>query len=132
MKKILLTFFLFTFCLKVFSQSLTFSPTNAFDQCPGQPLQYTVNNSVTNSCIFDWTVTNGSIQGGSQNGNVSTFSGGTLVTVTWTNTTSSGQISVVARNCSPSGGNTASPTASSYAIRSINGVNPAQSLVHRL
>ena len=69
-------------------------------------------------------MTNGSIQGGSQNGNVSTFSGGTLVTITWTNTTSSGQISVVARNCSPSGGDTPAAFPFSYAIRSINGVNP--------
>ncbi len=123
MKKIILPILLIL-CANTYSQTLTIAPNNSFDQCPNQPLQYTVNNSVTNACIFDWTVTNGSIQGGSQNGNISTFSGGTLVTITWNNTTSSGQVSVVARNCSPSGGNISSTPAFSYAIRSINGVNP--------
>lgn len=62
---------------------ITMSPTTAFAQCPGVTITYQANNSVTNSCIFDWTVTNGSIQGGFQNGNISTFSGGNLVTITW-------------------------------------------------
>lgn len=124
MKKTLYLLLLLAFPFGAFSQAITFSPNNAFDQCPNQPLQYTVNNSVTNACIFDWTVTNGTITGGSQNGNVSTFSGGTLVTITWLNTTQSGLISVVARNCNPAGGNTSSAPPISYAIRSINGVDP--------
>jgi hypothetical protein len=104
---------------------ITINPSPVFAECPGVALIYQADNSVTNSCIFDWTVTNGSIQGGIQNGNVSTYSGGNLVTITWFDVTQNGQINIQTRNCSPSGGNTSgSGTTFTYAILSINGVNP--------
>lgn len=101
---------------------LSISPNEVFAQCPSQPIQYTVTNSVTPSCIYDWTVTKGSIQGGFQNGDVSTFTGGNLVSITWFDVTTSGQISVTARNCDNANGN--SDLIKSILILSINGVNP--------
>lgn len=101
---------------------LSLSPNQVFAQCPNQPIQYTVTNSVTPSCIYDWTVTKGSIQGGSQNGDISTFTGGNLVIITWFDVTTSGQIQVTARNCDNANGN--SSLSLSIPILSINGVNP--------
>lgn len=95
----------------------------AFAKCPGVTYFFTATNSITNSCIFDWTVTNGSIQGGFQNGNVSTFSGGNSVNISWFDVTQNGQIKVKARDCSPSSGNSSTFTFT-YAILSIKGVNP--------
>lgn len=122
MKRIFTILAFLLLALSGFAQ-ISMSPNPTFAQCPGVAITYSANNSVTNSCIFDWTVTNGSIQGGFQNGNVSTFSGGNLATITWFDVTQSGQIKIQARDCSPSSGNTSELTFT-YAILSINGVNP--------
>jgi hypothetical protein len=95
---------------------------NNTSKCPGISYSYTVTNSVTTTCIYEWTVTNGVISGGTQNGSTSTFSGGENVTITWFDVKSGGTISVTARTCSDASGNT---TASfSAALLSLNGLDP--------
>lgn len=100
---------------------ITITPNTAFAQCAGYPITYTVDNAITNNCQFEWTVTNGTIQGGFQNGNVSTFTGGNLIIVTWSDI-SSGSIHVKARDCSPPATTEAT---FNYAILSVKGVTPS-------
>jgi hypothetical protein len=119
MKKLLYTFALAFFAATAYSQ-ITIAPNISFSQCPGVSIVYTANNVTTNACIFDWTVTNGTITGGLQDGNTSTFSGGNLITVVWADATT-GTIKVKVRNCSPPD---YSETTYSYAILSLKGVTP--------
>lgn len=112
------------FVLSLFSMAaypqITMTPDTKFAQCPGVSITYTVNYSLTNSCIFEWKVTNGKITGGVHSGNVSTFTGGNLVTIVWSDETS-GKINVKARNCNPPGD---SEQTFDYAILSLKGVTP--------
>lgn len=96
MKQILLTFSSFLISIPLLSQSLSFDPTGIFAKCPNEFINYTVTNTSTAACTYDWTVTNGEILGGFLNGNVSTFTGGTLVQIKWFDTTISGSVKAVA------------------------------------
>jgi hypothetical protein len=101
---------------------LTITPNGVFAACPGESINYTVTNSITPSCTYDWTVTKGSIQGGFQDGDESTFSGGNMVSITWFDVTTSGQIQVTARNCDNVAGN--STLTKSIPILSLFNENP--------
>lgn len=103
------------------AQSLSLSPSEIFAKCPGEFLTYTVTNTSTAACTYNWTVTNGEITGGILNGSVSTFTGGTVVQIKWVNTTSNGSIQIVG-NCSPTSGNATKTW--TIPILSINGVVP--------
>lgn len=92
-------------------------------RCPGVAVSYTVNNPVNAACVYDWVVTNGTIQGGSQSGNTSTLNNvSTTVTITWSSLSTAGSINVSAKSCSPTTGN--SSVTLPAAILSLTGVNP--------
>ena len=92
-------------------------------QCPGVALSHTVINPVGAACVYDWVVTNGTIQGGTQSGSNSTLNNaGTDVIITWSSSSTSGSIKVTAKSCSPTPGN-ASATLTAP-ILSLNGVTP--------
>lgn len=94
-KTLLLVFSVFVVTIKSYS-SLSISQLNNA-KCPGVAFSYTVTNTVNTVCAYDWVVTNGTIQGGSQSGNTSTLLGaGEVITITWLNVTS-GSISVTAK-----------------------------------
>lgn len=107
--------------LQTLSQTLSLNPNEVFAKCPNEWIIYTVTNTSTAACSYDWTVTNGEIQGGFLNGNVSTFTGGTLIQIKWFDVTTSGSVKAVA-NCNPSTGN--GQRTWTIPILSINGVNP--------
>jgi hypothetical protein len=121
MKKVLLSLSGLFIFFQSFSQ-LSLDPNEVFAKCPNEFIVYTITNAVNAACNYEWTVTNGEILGGFQNGNTSTFSGGSQVQIKWLNTTSSGSIQVNATNCNPSSGNSSKTW--TIPILSINGVNP--------
>lgn len=125
MKSIYIFFSIFFFVIAAINSSygqLNPSFDGVFAVCPNQPTTYSISNPFPEGCIYDWTVTNGSIQGGIQIGNESTFSGSGVISITWFNVTNSGQISVSSRSCNNANGNLS--LTRSIPILSINGVNP--------
>lgn len=122
MKKVLLALSGLFIFFQSFSQ-LSLDPNEVFAKCPNEFIVYTITNAVNAVCTYEWTVTNGEILGGFQNGNTSTFTGGSQVQIKWLNTTSSGSIQVNATNCNPSSGNSSKTW--TIPILSINGVNPS-------
>jgi len=93
-------------------------------RCPGVAVSYTVNNPVNAACVYDWVVTNGTIQGGSQSGSTSTLNNfSTTVTITWSSLSTAGSINVSAKSCSPATGNSSATLPA--AILSLAGVDPS-------
>lgn len=120
--KTILTLLVALFTSSAFA-SLSLSPNGTFAECPDEWITYTVTNTYPDGCGYNWTVTNGEIQGGSTTGNTSTFTGGNIVHIKWLNTTTSGSISVSAQNCNNANGN--SSQNKTIPILSINGVTPS-------
>ena len=118
----LIVAFLALATFKAYSQLTIAQIGNA--QCPGVALTHIVTNPVNAACTYDWVVTNGTIQGGTQIGSTSTLNNaGTTVTITWSSSSTSGSISVTAKSCSPEAGNTSQQTLTAP-ILSLAGVTP--------
>jgi hypothetical protein len=84
----LLTFILVFTYSKNHGQALQItSPNITIAACPGEWIQYNVNNNANPipTCFYTWTVTNGEIDGGYQDGNIATISGYNvqLVRIRW-------------------------------------------------
>lgn len=132
--KLLLFFLLFASFLIYHSQSYgqvlqVTSPNITFAACPGEWINYTVNNQANPipTCYYTWTVTNGEIEGGFQNGATSTISGSNMLTIKirWfeVNKTQTGKVTIKAESCDNANGNDQiSPT---IPILSLKGVDPS-------
>ncbi|QSE98253.1 T9SS type A sorting domain-containing protein [Fulvivirga lutea] len=124
---LLTTLLLLTYS-KNYGQIEIVGPDITFAVNPGEWIQYSINNQANPipTCYYEWTVTNGEIEFGSQTGSTSTISGYNmlLVRIRWfeVDKNQTGSIQIAAENCDNASGN--DNQIFDIPILSLKGVNP--------
>lgn len=112
---------LFLLQSEVFAQEI--APNNLLPLCPETSITYSISGISGYGCNFSWTVVNGSISGGNQNGTTSSLNGiANAITVKWFDTTNDGLVKVKTTNCEGGGENIT--IESRVSIYSIKGESP--------
>ncbi|MCF6352651.1 MAG: hypothetical protein L3J06_06540 [Cyclobacteriaceae bacterium] len=93
---------------------LSIAPSESFAVCPDEWITYVVSNTDPFGCSYDWSVTNGEIDGNPN---------GDTANIKWSNTADNGSLTISSINCNTSAGEATKSWG--FSILSINGETPS-------